>query len=439
MNESARLRRRQVLTVALVVAGYSGYYLCRSNLSVAIPEIIKELAARGWDPGRAKEALGAIVSMGILAYAIGKPFAGALADFLGGRFNYFGGMLGAILMTALFAMGGGMPIFATAWFGNRLLQSFGWGGIIKITSRWFGFSTYGTVMGVISLSYLFGDAAARGFMGLLFARGLSWRAVFMVDAAVLLLFFAINAWLLVEDPTHLGFKEPDVNPDNVYGEGGQDAVPANLRSLLGPLLRRPAFWIVCLLSVGLTFLREAFNNWTPTYFVDSVGLSQAQATSASALFPLVGGVSVILSGYLSDKLGRGGRSTIILVGLCLAGSVLTTLGVVNFAGSTRWPIILVTSVAFFLLGPYSYLAGAVSLDLGGKQGGATASGLIDLAGYFGSIVAGWGIARASIIFGWRGVFLILAGIAWVSSVVAAIYYWEQHRRPASGDVVEVNA
>ena len=40
-------------------------------------------------------------------------------------------------------------------------------------------------MGVISLSFLFGDALARSFMGCLIDAGLGWRGVFWVAAGVL--------------------------------------------------------------------------------------------------------------------------------------------------------------------------------------------------------------------------------------------------------------
>ena len=33
--------------------------------------------------------------------------------------------------------------------------------MVKVTGKWFSFANYGTAMGVVSLSYLFGDAAAR--------------------------------------------------------------------------------------------------------------------------------------------------------------------------------------------------------------------------------------------------------------------------------------
>ena len=42
----SRFRNWQIVMIALMVVGYSGYYLCRSNFSVSLPSIIEELAAR---------------------------------------------------------------------------------------------------------------------------------------------------------------------------------------------------------------------------------------------------------------------------------------------------------------------------------------------------------------------------------------------------------
>ena len=50
MNRAARLRDWQRFTVELMVVGYAGYYLCRSNLSVSILAIAKEMTARGLRP-----------------------------------------------------------------------------------------------------------------------------------------------------------------------------------------------------------------------------------------------------------------------------------------------------------------------------------------------------------------------------------------------------
>jgi sugar phosphate permease len=92
------------------------------------------------------------------------------------------------------------------------------------------------------------------------------------------------------------------------------------------------------------------------------------------------------------------------------------------------PLALVAAVAFCLLGPYSYLAGAMSMDFGGKEGSATASGLIDGFGYFAAVLSGNGMAHLAVTYGWQTMFLVLAAVAGMTSVVAALALWQQHRR-----------
>src|SRR5215469_16968077 len=160
----SRLFSWQLLTVLLMLFGYSGYYLCRSNFSVTLPLITEELVRRGFSPANARIRLGTIASLGVAAYAIGKFPAGVLSDYLGGRRNFLGGMLGSVLCILVFAFSGAVPLFTLAWVGNRLVQSLGWVGMVKVSSRWFSYRSYGTVMAVISLSFLFGDAASRTFL-----------------------------------------------------------------------------------------------------------------------------------------------------------------------------------------------------------------------------------------------------------------------------------
>src|SRR5215472_8265844 len=209
---SRKLVRWQTLNVALLITGYSGYYLCRSNLSVSLPLLIRELASHGVSMGRAQVMLGSVASLGVLAYAIGKFPSGSLADLFGGRRNFLFGMGGSIVFTLLFAAAGSLPLFTLAWMGNRVVQSLGWAGAVKITSRWFSFQHYGTVMGLISLSYLFGDAVARQFMGVLISKGLGWRGVFLTTAVVLTSLLLLCALLLRESPTEIGEHEPTTNP-----------------------------------------------------------------------------------------------------------------------------------------------------------------------------------------------------------------------------------
>lgn len=253
-SRSARLAQWQHLTLILLTVGYAGYYICRSNLSVTTPLLIKEFSAQGLN----KEAIGAIVSWGTLAYAFGKFLGGSLSDLLSGRRMFLAGMAGSVLCTVIFALGG-PPVFTLAWVGNRAIQSVGWSGIVRIASRWYAYSSYGTIMGTISLSFLFGDFFSRLFLGQLIVRGLHWQGVFYVAALSLGLLFLINLFLLRETPQDIGEAEPLAHPDNLFGEAGQTARLSGPSDLLWPLLRNSLFWTVCALSFGFTIVRETFN------------------------------------------------------------------------------------------------------------------------------------------------------------------------------------
>jgi OPA family glycerol-3-phosphate transporter-like MFS transporter len=201
-----------------------------------------------------------------------------------------------------------------------------------------------------------------------------------------------------------------------------------MAAIFRTLLSSYAFWLVCGLSLGTTLLRETFNLWIPTYFTQMVGMTGAQAASGSAVFPFFGGLSVLLAGFLSDHLGPEGRSRILLAGLCLTVLALLGLAEVSMHAPRLVPLALVAAVAFCLLGPYSYLGGAMALDFGGNQGSATASGLIDGFGYLAGILSGNGMAHLAVAYGWQTMFLVLAAVAGLTSVVAALALWQQRRR-----------
>jgi len=424
-----RFTKWHAATAVLLALGYSGYYFCRSDLSVVMPELIHDLARRGVTANEAQIRLGFMASMGMAAYALGKFFSGALADTRGGRRSFLGGMAGSILFTIVFALSGGFPIFTLVWIGNRLFQSQGWAGLVRVSSRWFSYSTYGSVMAVVSLSFLFGDAACRWTMSALLAHGVGWRGVFWFAAGALAVLLAINLLLLRETPAERGLPAPEVNPRNVYAdEDGNGEREPTIGAILRPLFTSFAFWLVCLLAFGATLLRETFNLWTPTYFVQFVGLSSSVAASRSALFPLCGGISVLLGGFLSDRLGPNGRNVLVVVGMTACAGCLAVLGRVPGHAGAWAPTVLVGLIGFSLLGPYSYLAGAMSLDFGGQRGSATAAGIIDGFGYIAGWLSGVTVARISVTYGWSSAFVALAGVSLATAFVALILTaYHRHR------------
>ena len=416
MPARAPLRLAQLRTLALLFAGYAACYYCRADLSVATPLLVEELGRHGVSHGEALIRIGSLSSLGVLAYALGKLFLTGLGDYWGGRRNFLIGVGGAAGFTLLFAVAGTFPVFTAAWLGNRLTQSVGWAGLIKVSSKWFNYSSYGSIAGLLSVSYLVGDALARQQMGMLIERGYGWRALFLFAGLVAAAMLLANLLWLRESRAEAGYAEATPNPLNLFA--ATESRPASLGALLLPLLRSRAFLLVCLLSFACTIIRETFNTWTPVYLRDYLGYSVSHAATMSALFPGVGAVSVLLAGWLSDRLGLNGRSLLMFLGLTATAAALLVLMSLRPAAPPLLPPVAIGLVAFCLLGPYSYLGGAFALDFGGKQASATSSGIIDGIGYAGGVLAGDSVARLAVAYGWDGVFITLAAVSATAALCA---------------------
>jgi sugar phosphate permease len=424
------LRRRQIVVVILLFTGYASLYFCRADLSVSTPLIVDELGAQGVNHDDALRLIGRIASWGVLGYAIGKLLLGGLGDFWGGRTNFIIGLAGAFVFTVLFAVTGLIPLFTLAWIGNRLIQSLSWAGLVKLSTKWFDYSFYGTILGILSLSYLVGDAVARQLMGMLIHQGFGWRVLFYFAAGVAALCLIASLLYLRESRTEMGFPEARTNPLNLFAQS--ESRPASIAALLRPLFLSPAFLTVCLLSFGCTIVRESFNMWTPMYLHEYVGYNSGDAASLSSIFPGVGAISVLAMGWLSDRMGFNGRALLMFIGLtATTGALLLMMSMPAKTAGSLLPLLGIGAVAFCLLGPYSYLGGAFAMDFGGKQGSALASGMIDGIGYLGGVLALQRAPDIEIAFGWQGVFVALAIASGLSAALAGGYLYMLGSRAAA--------
>jgi len=411
----------QSATAAGLFVGYSGYYLCRSNLAVATPLIIGEFGQQGIN----KEVMGQIASLGVVFYSVGKVISGVIGDAVGGKKVFLFGMVGSVLATVLFGLGSGLGVFFAAWAFNRAVQSMGWGGLVKVTAGWFSYRSYGKIMALLSLSFLFGDVLAKLLLGQLIAYGLHWRELFMVAAALLAVIAVVDLWVVKDSPAELGLPAPEVNPSSLFANAETEKPARHLKALLAPYFRSLSFRLVLAMSFGLTAIREAFNFWLPTYLYEEAGLSESAASQFSSLYPVFGMVSILVSGFLSDSVARGRRGVIILLALLPMTAILLLMSA-NW--SAAWlPLVFISLVGLLLLGPYSFLAGAMSLDAGGRQGAATAVGLVDAIGYLGGTLSLWLTGLLAQRVGWHGAFLVLAGVAAFTTGAAALFYWTQER------------
>lgn len=411
MKLSCSPNQKKIIVSLLI--GYAGYYFCRSNLSVVAPLLLKEFSSQGLD----KIMLGSIVSSGVLFYAIGKIINGVLGDIIGGKTAFILGMIGSVFATIFFGISSGIAMFTLFWVINRYVQSIGWSALLKTVSLWFRHTSYARIMGILSLSFLFGDAMARWFFGWLLSFDIGWRGIFYSAALVLGVLMVINIILLPKKNPSKNLSI-SVHPKNCYTA---EAEKVNVKQLLLPIIRNPSFWMVIIMSIGLTLIRETFNFWIPTYFTEVLGSTVSDAAKFSILFPFFGGISVICYGLLTDLKMNGKKSIIIIISLILLSITLLMLTLIDNTVPKIVHLLLISLSAFLIIGPYSFLAGAMSLDLGGKRGSSTVGGLVDSAGYFGATISGIGVAKIVSVFGWNKVFMVLTVVS-VLMIFAASKY-----------------
>jgi OPA family glycerol-3-phosphate transporter-like MFS transporter len=426
-------------TVTLLFLGYAGSYFCRTNLALAKTSLAHEFGSLGITV----DSIATINGIAILFYALGKLINGTICDFVGGRAIFIGGMILSSLCTLLFLasptvlLSSGLGAYLLTAFIlifslNRYIQSAGWGALVKIATNWFSFRAYGRVMGILCMSYLFGDFLVRQVLAQVMTETTGWREMFLVSASILGGIALLNLIFLRARPSDVGLEDVPVNPTNLHGHDGADENPPSLWVLLKPYVVSPAFWLVLVMSVTLTFVRESSNFFNNDYLKVAAGVSEKQAAMYSSYFPLFGALAVFLMGFTTDRLLDGRRGLLMAISLTCLLPVLWMMAYAPSLQGTQWPVVLVCALGFLSLAPYAFLSGAISMDLGGKRGSSTAAGIVDAIGYaFGGAVGvqvkKW-VVRGNTLPDWQPFFGLMFGLVAVTAVCSLAYWFIQERR-----------
>jgi len=403
--------RRDVLLLLTLLVGYGSFYFCRANLDAAGPLLI---AHQGFD----KTSFGTLSAIATFSYAVGKFLMGATGDVLGGRRLFGVAVAGSVVCSLAFGVSNTFILFAIFAATNRFFQSGGWSAIVHVVSRRFEPGRHGMVMGVIATSYELGNVAALNLSGFLaqFAEHHDppgWRVLFIVNP-ILFALIGGGVWLALRAPEAPVSGKPAPPPE--------PKLP--LSEILPTLFKRGSFWVAVVMSALLTFVRTAFLNWTPTYLYEISKAAGHEDISGSivksSLFPAAGVIAALTVGILSDRFGPGRRAPVMAVSLTVVVGLVLLLGHGGIQGTTP-AALLIAAIGLFLLGPYSMLAGVVALDVAGKRGTATATGMIDGAGYLAGTASGLFLGAIADAAGWSAVFDRIAGAAALAAIVSGAW------------------
>eukprot|EP01119_Soliformovum_irregulare_P013966 TRINITY_DN3773_c0_g1_i2.p1 TRINITY_DN3773_c0_g1~~TRINITY_DN3773_c0_g1_i2.p1 ORF type:complete len:474 (-),score=140.23 TRINITY_DN3773_c0_g1_i2:18-1247(-) len=358
----------------------------------------------------------------------GKLMGGTyLTDRLGGRPVLIVTGIGTVIFTLLFAISGSksyaMMLFS--WAANRMAQSCAWPALIKSISVWFDPSSHGRIVAAASTSYLFGDAVVRLLYGALLASGWTWEGIFYfgaVSMAIITIFASVG--LRHRDPTSIGEQAIVGTSSNVYHSTSDK--PESFRDLIFPLLKSLPFYLLLLMSIGLTFIRETLRDWIPLFLEEKTHLTQSQAALASTFYIIVGGFSTLLVGNLMDSKKFQSRKAwlmgIFLILLIIFLSILSIIQIIvgDEKINTVLALVLLCGIGMTLTGPYSMTA-MISLEISGKKGASTVNSLNDAIGYAGAAFSGIATGTIATEMGWGFVFVLLTVFAAMTMVTMLVY------------------
>jgi len=387
---------------------YAGFYLCRKNLSIALPALHSA-------SGLGSMALANIVFGYSLLYALGQFGCGFLSDRFGPR-RVVGTGLVLIVASNLLMGFDGAPLWLLAFACvNGIGQSTGWSGLVKIMASWFSSRQRGVVMAWWGTNYVLGGFIATAFTTWAVSQQwllptLGWRRGFILPAAVLAV-VAVPFFLKARDEPETPQPQDSAEAAGATLDGRSSySAWREVRALLG----NRAIWLIGASYFFLEMCRYALMFWLPYYMVNRLHYGLTASGYLSSLYELVGVVGAVAAGYISDHWMQSRRAPVSALMLCgFSVVILAQMGTASLGP-------LMTGVAVSLAGLLSYgpdtlLSGAAAQDIGQAKAAATASGLIDGIGHLGALLSPYLVIFVSERYGWDRLFLVFAAAGFAAA------------------------
>lgn len=414
IDPTYRRLRRQVF--AGIFIGYTGYYLVRQNLALAIPDILKEHSEY------TKDDLGTALTALFAAYGLSKFLMGSVSDRSNPRFFL---PLGALISCGIIALVGlnkglfnYLPLIIALMAINGWVQGMGWPPCGKTMVHWYSTRERGLIVSLWNCSQNAGGALVANLAAVGLWLFSDWGAMFYFNALVGV-GAACLAYLLMRDtpqscglPTIEEYKN-DYPPDY----SAEHERTFTFREIFFEhVLPNKYLWAIAFANAFAYFVRYGVVSWIPTYLQTAKHFSFQQSSIAWSIFEYAAIPGIIVCGWTSDKVfhGRRAPATILFMSLTLVGVIVYWL---NLKGPIWIDYAALFSIGFLVYGPIMIIA-LHALDLVPKKAAGTAAGFTGFFGYFfGSAAAGKGVGWIADKWDWEGVF-----IAMVACCVATIAF-----------------
>lgn len=414
--------------------GYIVFYLCRKNISVALPAMQDAL-------GYSNTELGLLGSSLYFTYAVGKFLNGMISDNTNAKKVLPTALIISALanicfvISAIFITPGhvsffGLPsasiliwLLAFFWGVNGWFQSMGFPPIAKNLSYWFCNKERGFKWTLWASSQDIGTYISVIFSGYLIAH-FGWKAVFYVPGLFAILFAIAFYKNLQDKPTSIGlpdielYKDPECYcKEHPKAAEDEEANLTYMQIFKKYILKNPTIWLLAIAYVFVYVVRYGTIDWIVKYLVDIKHYSIVEAASRLSFIPLFGPLGTIGAGLVSDKLFRGKRAPVNII--CLS---LLAISIYMFKINTvaMLDYFFIPFIGIFTGGPQVLIGGLSAVESSSKKVASAATGFCGMFGYIGAVLSGVGTGYIIDKFSWNGAIYFWIASALIGAFVCCI-------------------
>ena len=258
-----------------------------------------------------------VFTLAVVMFAASLLFAGKLQDHFG---PFWISATGSILIALSFLLFAHTSSLYSLFFFYGVLGGiglgFGFGTVVPVMAKWFPDKT-GLAIGLALAGFGGGSAVFGSFANLVLFPRFGWRASCMILSGIFFVMTMTAAFLL---------KNPVASRSPTDRISVLTASTTRHQFTPGEVLRTPAFYLLWLgFGLGSTAGLMVISQLIP--FANSQGISNAALATLGLVVGAFGNVSGrVLSGWLSDIMGRLNTMRVVLAMACVAMPALYWVG-----------------------------------------------------------------------------------------------------------------
>lgn len=360
-------------------------YIDRNALAVMWPEVSRDIGAD-------KEDYALLVTMFMVAYAVGQSLFGKIFDVIGTRMGFALSIVVWSLSIAGHALVRSIMPLALLRVTLGLSEAGNWPGAAKANALWFPQKERAFAQGIFNAGASTGAIISAPLVGVLLFPAFGWKATFVIVGLLGLLWLLPWLWFYRSDPdAHPWLSEKE----RAYIRGAdEEGVPASGNSYapgMRQLLHHRQSWAIILSRFFLDPVWWLFVSWLPIYLNETFGFDVKQI-GAFAWVPFVGAMLGSLSGgwFSGALIARGwsvdaARKTSIGLGCAI---MLPALLLTMTAATPLYAVLLIAAILFGFQVAIGNIQTLPSDWFGGGAVGSLA-GISGTAAVAGTLITTW--------------------------------------------------